>query len=102
MAVLRTSGGLNVAKPTEDNIRAVLEALPRDGHVIVDGAHDDLYIQVWFRPNGVYQLEHRAGSPDQHFKTLTVSRDKVGDALLGWCDGKTGWIEQFEWESIGD
>ncbi len=41
------------------------------------------YIQVWRRPEGVFQLEYRAGEPSGHYQTRTNSRDKIVSALSG-------------------
>jgi hypothetical protein len=104
--VMRTSGGLTVRTPSESNIRATLESLARDGHVIIENegetGPDVHYIQVQFRSNGIYALEYRAGRADKHFQTLTISRDKVAEALSGWLAKDNSWQDSFEWKSIGD
>ncbi|MEV6648670.1 hypothetical protein [Amycolatopsis sp. NPDC051371] len=106
MVLLRTSAGLSVDTPDESNIRAVLEALPRGGHVILEheksASGSEHYIQAWLRPEGTYQLEYREGNADNHYQTLTISREKVGDALIGWLDAESTWRESFQWKSIGD
>lgn len=61
--------------------------LPRDAYLILDdssGRPGDEYIQVLLRQDGVYQLEFRAGSPAEHYQTLTVSAEKVHTAFNGW------------------
>jgi hypothetical protein len=101
--VMRISGGLVQRNPTENRIRALLGALSRDEHVILErfGSSDNHYIQVWLRSDGVFQLEYRAGQPSQHYQTQTESRDKVVSALSGWCRGESAWRDDFEWLSIG-
>ena len=61
---------------------------------------DDVYIQVWQRPDGIYQLEHRAGSPSEHYQTLTVSSGKVFTAFDAWRRGEVGWDTPFTWRLI--
>jgi hypothetical protein len=106
MVVMRTSGGLAVRRPTESNIQAVLESLPRNAHVILENDNESgpetHYVQAWLRPNGVFQLEYRAGHPGEHYKTYTVSREKVCEALSGWSRGETAWQSEFTWKSIGE
>ncbi|GAA4662169.1 hypothetical protein [Amycolatopsis dongchuanensis] len=97
MLVLRTSRGTVVRGPSASNILAVLESLPRGGHLILDREADE-YMQVWLRPEGTYQLEYRAGTPGEHFQTLTVSRAKVGEALVDWSTGGSTWHGNFAWK----
>ena len=102
--VMRASGGLVQRNPTENRIRALLGALSREGYVTLErvGSSNSHYIQVWLRPNGVFQLEYRAGRSSAHYQTRTNSRDKVVSALSGWSRGENDWRNDFEWLSIGD
>jgi hypothetical protein len=113
--VMRTSGGLIQRNPTANRIPALVGALSREAslaasdsgsmaeYIIVHliGSSDDQYIQVWLRPEGVFQLEYRAGKPSEHYQTRTESRDKVVSALSGWSRGESAWRDDFEWVSIG-
>lgn len=102
--VMRVSNGLTLRSPTANNIAAVLESLPRGGYVILeregesgDNVH---YAQVWLRPDGSFQLEYREGSASEHYRTRTVSREKVSAALIGWLVNEPSWREKFDWQSI--
>jgi hypothetical protein len=101
---MRVSDRLVQRNPTEKRIRALISALARDDHVILRrfGSSDSHYIQVWFRPDGEFQLEYRAGQPSEHYQTRTDSRDRVASALIGWSNGESEWRDDFEWVSIGD
>jgi len=101
--VMRTSG-LVQHNPTENRIRALVGALSRDGHVVLEqfGRSSSYYIQVWLRPDGVFQLEYRAGSASEHYQTRTESREQVASALSGWSKGESAWRDDFEWLSIGE
>ncbi|PKV91353.1 hypothetical protein ATK30_2122 [Amycolatopsis echigonensis] len=103
-AALQASNGVRVEGVTEDNVVAVLEAMARGGNAVVssDADPDNVFIQVWLRDNGVYQLEYRAGKPTRHYQTLTVSRDKVAAAFAGWLADDESWKEAFQWKDIGD
>lgn len=101
-ATLQASNGVRVAGVTEDNVVAVLEAMARGGNAVVGSDADpEVFIQVWLRDNGVYQLEYRDGKPTRHYQTLTVSRDKVAAAIVGWLADDDSWKEAFQWKDIG-
>ncbi|MFC7492098.1 MULTISPECIES: hypothetical protein [unclassified Knoellia] len=69
----------------------MIESLPRDGHVLLESMDEpEVYVQVWLRPEGHYQLEVRDGS-------LQLS--------LGWLDEHSGdgddhWRDGFQWDNI--
>jgi hypothetical protein len=102
--VMRTSGGLVQRNPTENRISALLAALSRNDSIILEqvGSSNSNYIQVWLRPDGVFQLEYRAGQPSEHYQTRTDSRCRVVSALSGWIDEESAWRDDFEWLSIGN
>ncbi|WP_141821515.1 hypothetical protein [Humibacillus xanthopallidus] len=67
----------------------------------------ELYIQVWLRPDGHYQLEVRDGSLETHVQTRTVSRERTAKAFTEWLyeqsgDGDDGWRKNFQWNNISD
>ncbi|MEU5691866.1 hypothetical protein [Actinosynnema sp. NPDC020468] len=89
-----------VANPDRERIEAAVLSLARGGHLVLS-VDEDRYVQVWLREDGLYQLEHRAGSPGEHYRTLTVSAEKVYTAFGGWSRGEDGWDAPFTWQSIG-
>lgn len=60
------------------------------------------YIQVWRRPEGSFQLEHRAGTSAEHYQVRAESVEKVVDAFFGWIERDAAWAEAFEWTNIGE
>lgn len=94
--------------PTADEVLGVIESLPRDGHVLLESMDvPEVYVQVWLRPEGHYQLEMRDGSKATHVQTRTVSRERVAAAFTAWLeehsgDGDDGWRTTFPWSNIGD
>jgi len=101
---MRTSGGLVQRNPTENRISALLAALSQNDSIILErvGSSNSHYIQVWLRPDRVFQLEYRAGQPSEHYQTRTDSRGRVVSALSGWINEESAWRDDFEWLSIGD
>ncbi|MFR9794616.1 hypothetical protein ACL02U_01700 [Streptomyces sp. MS06] len=98
--------GHAVKRPTKPAVGAMLANLRRGNeHLILERQDEeregDWYIQVWFRENNTYQLEYRDGVPAEHYQTLTVSQDKVLQAVLGWMLNKPDWREGFMWNNIG-
>ena len=93
--------------PKADDVLGVIESLPRDGHVLLESMDaTEVYIQVWLRPDGSYQLELRDGSVATHVQTRTVSRERAAAAFMGWLeehsgDGDGRWRESFQWNETG-
>jgi hypothetical protein len=87
--------------PDDNRIEAALLTMASES-VVVLSETDDTYIQVWQRPDGLYQLEHRAGSPLGHFQTMTVSAEKVYTAFIAWQHNEAGWADPFTWKSISE
>ncbi|MCC8249713.1 hypothetical protein [Saccharothrix luteola] len=86
--------------PDRGRIEAAVLALARDSVLVLSAERDDVYIQVWQRPDGIFQLEHRAGSPSEHYQTLTVSAEKVYTAFDAWRRAADGWESPFTWRLI--
>lgn len=87
--------------PDDTQVEAAVLTLARESVVLLSET-DDTYIQVWHRPDGLYQLEHRAGSPLEHFQTMTVSADKVHTAFVAWQNDDDGWADSFTWKTISE
>ncbi|MGG5258473.1 hypothetical protein [Phycicoccus avicenniae] len=103
---LTTPGRRVMRAPRPDDVLGVLESLPRDGHAVLQSMDDaEVYIQVWLRPDGTYQLELRDGSVETHRQALSVSRDRVAAAFSAWLDEHSGdgddsWRAPHDWRDI--
>ena len=74
---LTTPGRPVVRAPDPEVVLGIVESLPRDGHVVLQSMDEpEVYIQVWLRPDGSYQLELRDGSVHTHVQTRSVSRER--------------------------
>jgi hypothetical protein len=45
-------------------------------------------------------LEHRDGSPDQHFQAKDVSLASIADALSQWMRGERTFVDDHDWEPL--
>lgn len=92
--------------PKPEVVLGVIESLPRDGHVLLESMDQpEVYIQVWLRKEGTYQLELREGSAATHLQTLSAFRERVAAAFTGWLeehsgDGDASWRANFQWNDI--
>ncbi|MFE9472564.1 hypothetical protein ACFY5K_35520 [Streptomyces griseofuscus] len=106
MLIATNALGHVVKRPTKPAVGIMLANLRRGNEYLVlerqeEEREGDWYVQVWFRDNNTYQLEYRDGVPEEHYQTLTVSQEKVLQALLGWMLDKPAWREGFMWSGIG-
>lgn len=103
---LTTPGRRVLRAPQPEVVLGVIESLPRDGHALLESMDQtEVYIQVWLRSDGSYQLELRDGSVQTHVQTRSVSRERVAAAFTSWLqehsgDGDAGWRDTFHWNDI--
>ncbi|MCJ1677668.1 hypothetical protein MTF65_10020 [Streptomyces sp. APSN-46.1] len=69
----------------------VVERIPSD---------PDVYIQVWHAEGGDYQLEHRAGAPERHFRTDLATSAEVVEVMARWVRQEKGWDFGPAWERL--
>ncbi|MEV4599109.1 hypothetical protein AB0K15_17055 [Amycolatopsis sp. NPDC049253] len=103
-AIMRWSNGFTKYNLTEELIRNDVGYQRTAGQFLIierTAAPDVHYIQSMRRPQGDYQIEYRAGGPQEHFQAYARNRPQVVEALWGWCTRATTWRERFEWTNIG-
>jgi len=106
--LIATSGrGYRVRRPSKPTIATMLADLRRgSAHMVLEPVEDEQpgswYVQVLLRDNNTYQLEYRDGVAEQHYRTQTISQEKVLGAMLGWAGGKPGWRDGFMWNNLAD
>ncbi|MEU8504394.1 hypothetical protein AB0C40_06575 [Streptomyces brevispora] len=59
------------------------------------------FIQVWHEGGGGYELEHRAGGPDTHVRTVMDAPERVAGLMTRWALRQPGWDAGADWESSG-
>ena len=103
---LTTPGRRVIRAPKPEVVLGVIESLPRDGHALLESMDvPEVFIQVWLRPDGSYQLELRDGSVETHVQTRSVLRERVAAAFTGWLEEHSGdadaqWRDDFQWNDI--
>ncbi|MFD1830399.1 hypothetical protein ACFSJS_12080 [Streptomyces desertarenae] len=105
MLIATSARGHVVKRPSKSAIATMLANLRRDNdHMVLEWQDEDRegdwYIQVLLRDNNTYQLEYRDGVAAEHYQTLTVSQEKVLQALVSWAAGKPEWRDDFMWNNI--
>ncbi|MFR9752329.1 hypothetical protein ACL02S_15005 [Nocardia sp. 004] len=61
------------------------------------GAHE---IRAKLLSDGMYELEHRAGSPTESFQMYTSDAVLVRDVLWSWLSGDPWWREAVAWYPV--
>ena len=103
---LVTPGRPVLRAPKREVVLGVIESLPRDGHAVLASMDQpEVYIQVWLRSDGSYQLELRDGSVHTHKQTRSVSRERVSAAFTSWLqehsgEADAGWRDTLHWNDI--
>lgn len=63
-------------------------------------AEADVFIQAWRGDDGVYDLEHRAGSAEPHVGTRVTGSERLTALVVAWVHGEAGWGEGLDWEPV--
>jgi hypothetical protein len=105
--ILRAETGSGPAwdDPSEDLLFELLTDLENGEaeFLIVERTADrtgNTYAQVLRNDNGLYQVEHRAGGPSQHFQAFTPDMRLAHRVITAWAFDLAGWREQLSWERL--
>jgi hypothetical protein len=94
--LVSTEDGRVRAGVTEAELATLLTGLGTVGnrYAVVEHAkiEDQVFIQAWRGDDGAYRVEHRAGSPQQHFTLGTTNPAHVADLLISWARGDSSWL----------
>ncbi|MFD0363368.1 hypothetical protein ACFQZZ_18130 [Nocardia sp. GCM10030253] len=94
---VRTGDGITVPQLTDPLLDDLLSAPPDPECPFIAISRDDDYIQTRRLPDGVYELEHRAGSPDGLFQMYTPDAGLVRDVMWAWIDSNPWWRDGVAW-----
>ncbi|MDE1675421.1 hypothetical protein [Nocardia gipuzkoensis] len=100
--VLVTVGDGTVLPYLTKELLADLLADPPDpaNPFLVVEREEQHYVQTCPDSDGVYELEYRAGSPDQHFRVHTSDRALVGDVIWAWSIDNPWWRDAVDWREV--
>ncbi|MGK8524253.1 hypothetical protein ACRS6B_23085 [Nocardia asteroides] len=95
---IRTGDGTPLPELTEDALGGLLDGPAGPQHAVLElsraGLHD---IRAGLLPDGVYELEYRAGSATESFQMYTPDPVLVRDVLWSWLSGDSWWHDAVAW-----
>jgi hypothetical protein len=102
------AGGRVVDDPTEDELHDLLSEMNlRHRYVILERCdlepRDQHYMQVYLNDDMSYQVEYRAGGPDQHYQSHIPTLPEVErpgpvvGLMMDWAHDRPGWREAVQW-----
>ncbi|MFE9463642.1 DUF6891 domain-containing protein [Streptomyces virginiae] len=101
---IHTERGESYERPALGLLSELVARIGADGDhfVIVERltADPDEYIQVWHDEGGDYQLEHRAGSADRHFRAYLPTAAEAATVMARWARGEEDWDTGPRWERL--
>ncbi|MEU8377594.1 hypothetical protein [Streptosporangium sp. NPDC048865] len=60
----------------------------------------EVFVQVWHEDGGEYELEHRDGAPDRHFRTTLDRPEPVIAAMTRWARLEDDWGSGLRWTPL--
>ncbi|MGV9722031.1 hypothetical protein [Nocardia beijingensis] len=95
---IRTGDGTRLPELTEDALGDLLGAPAGPEHTVLELSRADLReIRARLLPDGVYELEHRAGSATESFQMYTSDPVLVRDVLWAWLSDDPWWRDAVAW-----
>jgi hypothetical protein len=100
-----TGSGQTWDDPSEDLLFDLLSDIEagEEEFLIVERASDttgQTYAQVRRTDDGLYQVEHRDGSPRQHFQAFTPDKRLAHSLITAWAFELPGWREALPWKPV--
>ncbi|WP_280256622.1 hypothetical protein [Nocardia abscessus] len=95
---IRTGDGTPLPDLTEDALGDLIDEPADPEHPILELSRADLHdIRARLLPDGVYELEHRAGSATETFQMYTSDPVLVRDVLWAWLSDDPWWHDSVAW-----
>jgi hypothetical protein len=85
-AEVMIANGTKLPYLTEQIIVDVMANQDHYGDYVIVERAENVYVQSLFERGAPCQVEHRAGSADQHFQTLTSDRTMVPRLIWAWLE----------------
>lgn len=100
---LEAGTGPPIDDPTAQDIADGLAELDEErGGFVVLSRDPQTYLQASGTPSDGFVLEYRDGDPDAHFRSRAadLSLSKTQQAFQAYADGREGWDDGIDWESV--
>ncbi|MBF6337979.1 hypothetical protein IU450_19055 [Nocardia abscessus] len=95
---IRTGDGTPLPDLTEDALGDLIDEPADPEHPILELSRADLHdIRARLLPDGVYELEHRAGSATETYQMYTSDPVLVRDVLWAWLSDDPWWHDAVAW-----
>lgn len=95
---IRTGDGTQLPELTEEALGDLLDEPAAPGHAVLELSRADLHeIRARLLPDGVYELEHQAGSATESFQMYTSDPVLVRDVLWAWLSEDPWWRDAVAW-----
>ncbi|WP_039797781.1 hypothetical protein [Nocardia araoensis] len=95
---IRTGDGTQLPELTEAALGDLLGEPAGPEHAVLELSRADLHeIRARLLPDGVYELEHRAGSAAESFQMYTSDSVLVRDVLWAWLSDDPWWRDSVAW-----
>jgi hypothetical protein len=100
---VRGYDGRPVVDPSPDALRGMVLALAGDtDQLVVVGSLEDrsgqTYVQVLYRSDGRWIVEHQAGSKELHEGAFVADEHAAADIVVAWATGDPLWHDAVDWQ----
>ena len=101
-----TDGGVVLEDPSDAELLGLLEDIDAgEGTALVVERADDptgqTYVQVLrTEAEPGWEVEHRAGSPDKHFRTVVGDVESAHHLVAGWALERPDWLRSVMWTRV--
>ncbi len=101
---VRTERGERHVRPTAEEFAGLVRRIGGrgDNYLVVQRIPDlpEVFAQVRHKEEEGYELEHRDGGPDRHFRVELDAPERVVAAMTGWARREDGWDSGLEWAPL--
>lgn len=95
-----TGDGTRLGGLTYQRLESLLSRLPSSDPWIVLERAPQVYVQALRREDGAFQLEHRDGSADRHFRTERLDATQILTRMWAWLRRDPDWSANASWERV--
>ena len=99
--ILNVNGDDSFEGPDAATVRNAITQLPVEQFVVLSRGEED-YVQTYHNDDGSFQLEFRAGSPEEHYAAVAEDLSVADIALVfdQYLANKNDWKSNWKWEQV--